>query len=87
MVSFLFKNGDVSNCVASCLILVPKWTGKISWGECCILVGEWLNFLRRDDFDLIPFSNTGSAYNVLGFRSKETQFSEIGAKNKSIASC
>ena len=44
-----------------------------------------LNFLRRDDFDLIPFSNTGSAYNVLGFRSKETQFSEIGAKNKSIA--
>jgi hypothetical protein len=44
-----------------------------------------LNFLRRDDFDLIPFSNTGSAYNVLGFSSKETQFSEIGAKNKSIA--
>ena len=44
-----------------------------------------LNFLRRDDFDLIPFSNTGSAYNVLGFRSKENQFSEMGAKNKAIA--
>ena len=44
-----------------------------------------LNFLRKDDFELIPFSNTGNAYNVLGFKSKATQFSEMGAKNKAIA--
>ncbi|MAK01651.1 MAG: hypothetical protein CMC17_03785, partial [Flavobacteriaceae bacterium] len=44
-----------------------------------------LNFLRKNDFELIPFSNTGNAYNVLGFKSKATQFSEMGAKNKAIA--
>ena len=44
-----------------------------------------LNFLRKDNFELIPFSNTGAAYNELGFNYKSDMYAEMGAKNKNIA--
>ena len=44
-----------------------------------------LNFLRKDNFELIPFSNTGTAYNELGFNYKTDMYAEMGAKNKNIA--
>ena len=44
-----------------------------------------MNYLRRDGFELIPFSNTGNAYNTLGFNPKQSLFSDMGAKNKTIA--
>ena len=44
-----------------------------------------LNFLRKDNFELIPFSNTGAAYNELGFNYKTDMYAEMGAKNKNIA--
>ena len=41
-----------------------------------------MNYLRKDGFELIPFSNTGNAYNTLGFNPKQSLFSDMGAKNK-----
>ncbi|MCX2679444.1 putative porin [Galbibacter sp. EGI 63066] len=32
------------------------------------------NYLRRDDFELLPFANVGQTYNVLGVRVKESSF-------------
>ena len=43
-----------------------------------------MNFLRKDNFYLLPFSNSGLAYNELSFHSKNDHYSEIGAKNKKI---
>ena len=43
-----------------------------------------MNFLRKDNFLLLPFSNSGLAYNELSFHSKNDLYSEIGAKNKKI---
>ena len=43
-----------------------------------------MNFLRKDNFLLLPFSNSGLAYNELSFHSKNDHYSEIGAKNKKI---
>ena len=44
-----------------------------------------MNYLRKDGFELIPFSNTGNAYNSLGFNPNQSLFSDMGAKNKTIA--
>ena len=41
-----------------------------------------MNYLRKDGFELISFSNTGNAYNTLGFNPKQSLFSDMGAKNK-----
>ena len=43
-----------------------------------------MNFLRKDNFYLLPFSNSGLAYNELSFHSKNDHYTEIGAKNKKI---
>ena len=43
-----------------------------------------MNYLREDNFTLLPFSNSGLAYNELSFRSKKSYHSEIGAMNKKI---
>ncbi|WP_340064872.1 putative porin [Ascidiimonas aurantiaca] len=41
------------------------------------------NYLRRDDFELLPFSNLGQPYNKLGYAMAEgTLFPQIGAKAK-----
>ena len=40
------------------------------------------NFLRKDDFDLIPFSNTGVAYNTLSFYGVNSINPKMGASNK-----
>ena len=41
-----------------------------------------INFLRKDDFDLIPFSNTGVAYNTLSFYGINSINPKMGASNK-----
>ena len=41
-----------------------------------------INFLRKDDFDLIPFSNTGVAYNTLSFYGVNSINPKMGASNK-----
>tara|TARA_S200000501_G_scaffold259650_1_gene243547 strand:- start:274 stop:2259 length:1986 start_codon:yes stop_codon:yes gene_type:complete len=41
-----------------------------------------MNYLRKDNFHLLPFSNSGLAYNELTFVSKKNFQSDIGAKNK-----
>ena len=41
-----------------------------------------INYLRRDNFDLIPFSNTGVAYNTLSFSGINTIAPKMGASNK-----
>ena len=41
-----------------------------------------INFLRKDDFDLIPFSNTGVAYNTLSFYAINSINPKMGASNK-----
>lgn len=43
-----------------------------------------MNYLRKDNFYLLPFSNSGLAYNELSFRSKKSHHTEIGAMNKKI---
>ena len=43
-----------------------------------------MNYLREDNFSLLPFSNSGLAYNELSFRSKKSHHTEIGAMNKKI---
>ncbi len=43
-----------------------------------------MNYLRKDNFQLLPFSNSGLAYNELSFRSKKSHHTEIGAMNKKI---
>ena len=43
------------------------------------------NFLRKDDFELIPFSNTGVAYNNLSFSAKQSIKPKMGASNKYIS--
>ena len=43
-----------------------------------------MNYLREDNFTLLPFSNSGLAYNELSFRSKKSYHTEIGAMNKKI---
>ena len=43
-----------------------------------------MNYLRKDNFHLLPFSNAGLAYNELSFRSKKNHYTDIGAKNKKI---
>ncbi|WP_422861634.1 putative porin [Flagellimonas sp. W118] len=41
------------------------------------------NYIREDDFELMPFSNIGQPYNVLGRTfSKNTQYPQIGAVAK-----
>ncbi len=41
------------------------------------------NFLRRDDFELLPFSNVGQAYNKLGYSFNEMfRLPQIGARAK-----
>ena len=44
-----------------------------------------LNFLRKDNFDLIPFSNTGVAYNTLTFSEVNSVNPKMGASNKYYA--
>ena len=41
-----------------------------------------INFLREDDFELIPFSNTGIAYNTLSFSAIKSIKPKMGASNK-----
>ena len=41
-----------------------------------------INFLRKDNFDLIPFSNTGVAYNTLSFYGINSINPKMGASNK-----
>lgn len=41
-----------------------------------------INFLRKDNFDLIPFSNTGVAYNTLSFSGINSINPKMGASNK-----
>lgn len=41
-----------------------------------------INFLRKDNFDLIPFSNTGVAYNTLSFSVINSINPKMGASNK-----
>ena len=43
-----------------------------------------INFLREDDFELIPFSNTGIAYNTLSFSAIKSIKPKMGASNKYI---
>jgi len=43
-----------------------------------------MNYLRKDNFQLLPFSNSGLAYNELSFRSKKSHHTDIGVKNKKI---
>ena len=45
-----------------------------------------LNYLRKDYFELLPFSNTGQVFNVLGYDySEDTHvFSRFGARAKQI---
>ena len=43
-----------------------------------------MNYLRKDNFHLLPFSNSGLAYNELSFHSKKNHYTDIGAKNKKI---
>lgn len=44
------------------------------------------NYLRKDYFELLPFSNTGQVFNQLGydFSDNETSFSRFGARAKHI---
>ena len=44
-----------------------------------------INFLRKDDFELIPFSNTGVAYNTLSFSANNSIKPKMGALNKYIS--
>ena len=44
-----------------------------------------INYLRKDNFDLIPFSNTGIAYNTLSFNGLSSITPKIGASNKYFA--
>ena len=44
-----------------------------------------INFLREDDFELIPFSNTGIAYNTLSFSAIKSIKPKMGATNKYIS--
>ncbi len=44
-----------------------------------------INFLRKDDFELIPFSNTGVAYNTLSFSAIKSIKPKMGASNKYIS--
>ena len=44
-----------------------------------------INFLRKDNFGLIPFSNTGVAYNSLVFEPSNSISPKIGASNKYFA--
>lgn len=44
-----------------------------------------INFLRKDDFELIPFSNTGVAYNTLSFSANNSIKPKMGASNKYIS--
>ena len=44
-----------------------------------------INFLREDDFELIPFSNTGIAYNTLSFSAIKSIKPKMGASNKYIS--
>ena len=44
-----------------------------------------VNFLRKDNFDLIPFSNTGFAYNTLTFFPTNSINPKMGASNKYYA--
>ena len=44
-----------------------------------------INFLRKDNFGLIPFSNTGVAYNTLVFEPSKSISPKIGASNKYLA--
>ncbi len=44
-----------------------------------------INFLRKDNFDLIPFSNTGVAYNTLSFFPTSSINPKMGASNKYYA--
>ena len=43
------------------------------------------NFLRKDDFELIPFSNTGVAYNTLSFSAIQSIKPKMGASNKYLS--
>ena len=44
-----------------------------------------INFLREDNFELIPFSNTGIAYNTLSFSAIKSIKTKMGASNKYIS--
>ena len=44
-----------------------------------------INYLRRDNFDLIPFSNTGVAYNTLSFSGINSIAPKMGASNKYLS--
>jgi len=44
-----------------------------------------INYLRKDNFDLIPFSNTGVAYNTLSFYEISSITPKMGASNKYYA--
>ena len=44
-----------------------------------------INFLREDDFELIPFSNTGIAYNTLSFSAIKSIKPKMGASNKYLS--
>jgi hypothetical protein len=44
-----------------------------------------INFLREDNFELIPFSNTGIAYNTLSFSAIKSIKPKMGASNKYIS--
>ena len=43
-----------------------------------------MNYLRKDNFYLLPFSNSALAYNELSFSVKKNNYTDIGAKNKKI---
>ena len=43
------------------------------------------NYLRKDNFELLPFSNTGVAYNNLSFDPVNSTNPEMGAMNKLIS--
>ena len=43
-----------------------------------------INFLRQDNFEFIPFSNTGTAYNTLSFSAISSINPKMGASNKYI---
>ena len=44
-----------------------------------------LNYLRKDDFDKIPFSNTGTAYNTLSFSNFNSITPKMGASTKYLS--
>ena len=44
-----------------------------------------INFIRKDNFELIPFSNTGIAYNTLSFSPINSIKPKMGALNKYIS--